>query len=212
MEKLENVRKFPGFNIRIKEFRNQGSSFGNIEAIILLYIMDHIDFCGHNKKYGGNTIKLDRIFKNTMKEDLFINDGNISKALNKLYNAGVLYKVKNGLYQFNPWLAAKGTDADVIWLRKYGVFKEVVHSLDDCAFRDKYEIVKAVQADELTTKEIEEGEKEGLKSADVLEIYTILETMGILTSDEIISIINKTFVFPKNDNLTKLDELLKEDK
>lgn len=208
MNKLENVRKFPGFNKRMKEFINKGDSFGNIESMILLYLMDYIDFCGPNKKYGGNTIKIDRAFKNNMIEDLSINDNNISKALNKFYNAGVLYKIKNGLYQFNPWLVAKGTDYDVIWLRKYGVFKEYVYLLDTYSFRNKYEIIKSVQRDELSTTELLEGEKEGLKGTEVMNIYKILESLGVITSDEIISIINGTFEFPE-DKFEKLDKLLK---
>lgn len=198
MQKLENVRKFPGFNRRLKEFKNTGSSFGNIEAMILFYLMDYIDFCGHNKPYGGNTIKIDRTFKNTMINALCITDGNISKALNKFYKAGVLYKIKNGLYQLNPWLAAKGRDADVIWLRRYGVFKEYVIGQNTTVFRDKYDILKIIQEDALSDEQLENGETDGLNKAQVLEIYRMLESIKLLTSQEISALMNHTFEFPKN--------------
>lgn len=205
MENLKNVRKFPSFNQRIIEF-TKGNGFGNIDSIILLYIMDFVSYCGKNKSYGGNTIAVTKEFRLEMMHELGVNQDNISQAFHRFYEAGVLYKIKNGLYQFNPWLVARGSDEDVNWLRRYGVFPERVTVFE--TFRHVDDIISIMNKDiAQTSKQLKES---GIPIPNSVEVCNMLKALKLITEEDFMDILNNRYK-PKKKSLVsfeKVDKLL----
>lgn len=196
MENLKNIRKFSSFHKYLKEFR-KGHSIGNIDTIILFYIMDFIDYCGSNKSYGGNTIKIDKRFKSQMMDELGVNQDNISQALHLFYKVGILYKIKNGLYQFNPWLAARGSDTDVKWLRRYGVFYEIINPITG-PFRKSENILKIMKEDMAQSKEeIEESE---IPIPECEKIYKVLFELNLITKKQYEELLNQSYEEKRKNN------------
>ena len=206
MQTLNNVRKFPDFHKKLKEFRNEGNSLGNLDSMVLLYLMDYINYCGHNKKFGGNIIKIDKEFKIELQNELNIKGGTLSNILSKLSSAGILYKVKNEIYQFNPYLVARGSDEDIRWLREFGVFRENVTQFNPI-YRDKDEIIESVYKNfNKTSIEIRNGESVKVNPIDV---WDILLDMKIITKDEFQLLIRDKYIIKnKKMKFEHLDEIL----
>jgi len=208
---LNNTRNFFNYH-RFKEFTNSDSSLSNIDALIVRYLESQIDFSGYNKKYGGNIIKLDRDTKDEMIELLKIKDCNISNCITRLQKAGIIYKVRNGVYQYNPYLAAKGADEDIEWLRRYGVFRDNnigVHGETD-VFKNKDELIfiwTTDYEDEIKhTQELIDGKRKPMRATEILDVWVSLK---IITKDEALLIIKKKHPLQNKKNpFEKLDMLL----
>lgn len=207
METLNNVRKFPAFHKRLKEFKNMGNSLGNLDSMVMLYLMDYITYCGRNKRYGGNTIEISRQFKIELQNELNIKPGTLNNVLSKLTSVGIMYKIKNGMYQFNPYLAAKGSDEDIYWIREFGVFRDCITDLSE-TFRSKDEIIKSVYDNyNKTSIEIRDG---NVIKVNPIEVWDILLDMKIITKDEFQLLIRDKYIIKDTTmQFEHLDSILK---
>ena len=107
--KLQELYKFKVFNPSCRECLT-GTEWGVFMYILwekLLYIRND------PKYYNGNTIKLDREFKDTLLSDFSIGQSSYERLITKLCKGGILYRIKKDWYAVNPYCFARGKDLKI---------------------------------------------------------------------------------------------------
>ncbi len=120
------VRLFKNPWAVLEIFANTSKSltFNYIYFCLFLKLLDIMEYCGPNKEYGGNTITLKKEDRQNLITELNITKKNLEKALLFFQNSGLMLKIKNGTYQINPYIIAKGTDEDVLFIREFSQFRD----------------------------------------------------------------------------------------
>lgn len=104
--KMQDLYKFKVFNPAYAECLT-GTEWGVFMYILsekLLYIRND------PTRYNGNTIKLDREFKDSLLTYFKISQSAYERLITKLCKGGILYRIKKDWYAVNPYCFAKGKD------------------------------------------------------------------------------------------------------
>ena len=118
--RMYNLSSFKAFNPKFKEeclTGNEMMLFLKIVKERLLYIRKD------EKAWNGNTIKVDKEYREKVLEELGVGQGCYEHMLTKLIKGGILYKIRNGYYLMNPYCFAKGNEALVKYARNMGIFR-----------------------------------------------------------------------------------------
>ena len=111
------LSSFKAFNPKFKEECLSGAEMMLFLEIVrerLIYI--RID----EKAWNGNTIKIDKEYREKVLENLGVGQGCFEHMLTKLTSGGILYKIRNGYYLMNPYCFAKGDEQKVKFARNMG--------------------------------------------------------------------------------------------
>ena len=114
------LSSFKAFNPKFKEECLSGAEMMLFLEIVrerLIYI--RID----EKAWNGNTIKIDKEYREKVLENLGVGQGCFEHMLTKLTSGGILYKIRNGYYLMNPYCFAKGDEQKVKFARNMGIFR-----------------------------------------------------------------------------------------
>lgn len=121
------LSSFKAFNPKYKEECLSGAEMMLLLEIVrerLIYI--RID----EKAYNGNTIKIDKEYREKVLEYLGVGQGCFEHMLTKLTTGGILYKIRNGYYLMNPYCFAKGEEKKVKFARSMGIFRSSTINLE----------------------------------------------------------------------------------
>lgn len=153
--KMQGLHKFKVFNPSCKECLT-GTEWGVLMYILyykLLYIRKD------SQAYNGNTIKLDRPFKDELLEQFKMGQSSYERLMTKLVKGGVLYRIKKDWYAVNPYCFAKGRDLEIT--TEMCIFRESTLNLPEGASpflneakKDKDKSTKGQDGDE--TEETEQ--------------------------------------------------------
>lgn len=122
--KLSN---FKAFNPKFKDECLSGAEmmlFMELVTERLLYIRKD------ETAWNGNTIKVDKEYREKVLEKLGVGQGCYEHMLTKLTTGGILYKIRNGYYLMNPYCFAKGNEALVKYARGMGIFRSSTINLE----------------------------------------------------------------------------------
>lgn len=115
--KLSN---FKAFNPKFKDECLSGAEMMLLMELVterLLYIRKD------EAAWNGNTIKVDKEYREKVLAELGVGQGCFEHMLTKLTSGGILYKIRNGYYLMNPYCFAKGNEALVKYARGMGIFR-----------------------------------------------------------------------------------------
>jgi len=115
-----NLSSFKAFNPKFKEECLSGAEMMLFLEIVrerLIYIRKD------EKAWNGNTIKIDKEYRERVLAKLGVGQGTFEHMLTKLTTGGILYKIRNGYYLMNPYCFAKGSEEMVKFARSMGIFR-----------------------------------------------------------------------------------------
>ena len=127
------LSSFKAFNPKFKEECLSGAEMMLFLEIVrerLIYI--RID----EKAWNGNTIKIDKEYREKVLENLGVGQGCFEHMLTKLTSGGILYKIRNGYYLMNPYCFAKGDEQKVKFARNMGIFRSSTINL--CRLNERF--------------------------------------------------------------------------
>lgn len=102
------------------------------ERGIFDYILAHkLTYIGKTRPYGGNTIRIDKQYKEKILKEFNVSAKTYEQTITKLRQDGVLNRISNSYYQLNPYAFAKGENVNC--LRELGIYKDSTLN-----FNDKY--------------------------------------------------------------------------
>lgn len=146
--KTFDLTKFRIFHPRFKECLT-----GTERALLDYIIIKKLTYTGKGHAYGGNTIRIDKQFKEKLLKEFNVSVKTYEGLITKLVQDGVFNRISNGFFQVNPYVYAKGED--ITSLRDLGIYRE-----NTVILKDKKNVCAHVPSEE-PWEEPSESEDEG---------------------------------------------------
>lgn len=115
--KTFNIMNFRVFNPKFKQCLT-GTERGLLDYILI----KKLQYIGKSRPYGGNTIKIDKQFKDALLKEFDVSAKTYEQMISKLVQDGVFNRLSNGFFQVNPYAIAKGENVNI--LRELGIYKD----------------------------------------------------------------------------------------
>ena len=122
--KTYKLTNFRVFNPKFKQCLT-GTERGIFDYILI----NKLTYIGKTRPYGGNTIRIDKQYKEKILKEFNVSAKTYEQTITKLRQDGVLNRISNSYYQLNPYVAAKGENVNS--LRELGIYKDSTLNFKD---------------------------------------------------------------------------------
>lgn len=157
------IKTYKLTNFRVFNPKYKQCLTGTERGIFDYILANKLTYIGKTRPYGGNTIKIDKQYKEKILKEFNVSAKTYEQTITKLRQDGVLNRISNGYYQLNPYVAAKGENVNC--LRELGIYKDSTLN-----FKDEKYICPTVPAEDPWEKSDDVEEKEAASSDETKNV------------------------------------------
>ena len=125
--KTYKLTNFRVFNPKFKQCLT-----GTERGIFDYILANKLTYIGKTRPYGGNTIRIDKQYKEKILKEFNVSAKTYEQTITKLRQDGVLNRISNSFYQLNPYAFAKGENVNC--LRELGIYKDSTLNFKDAKY------------------------------------------------------------------------------
>lgn len=125
--KTFKISNFRVFNPRFKQCLT-GTERGLFDYILV----NKLTYVGVTRPYGGNTIRIDKQYKEKVLKEFKVSAKTYEQMITKLIQDGVFNRISNSFFQVNPYAFAKGENVNC--LRELGIYKDSTLNFKDAKY------------------------------------------------------------------------------
>ena len=160
--KTFNLINFRVFNPKYKQCLS-GTERGLFDYILI----KRLTYTGKTRPYGGNTIKIDKQFKEKLLKEFNVSAKTYEGMITKLVQDSILNRLANGYYQVNPYAFCKGENTNL--LRELDIYRD-----STLIFKDEKCICQTVPAENPWAKNEGEDTKRNAASSDAVDDVPVM--------------------------------------
>lgn len=126
------IKTYKLTNFRVFNPKYKQCLTGTERGIFDYILANKLTYIGKTRPYGGNTIRIDKQYKEKILKEFNVSAKTYEQTITKLRQDGILNRISNSFYQLNPYAFAKGENVNC--LRELGIYKDSTLNFKDTKY------------------------------------------------------------------------------